>query len=245
MFHVITPLARFENVPKLIAILKLQNIQWHVITDDDNKKLLDFDGEPWIHHSVCPNHSVEFWARSNNSINWFLETQYIVDDDYYCVLNDDDGYEHNFFQKLQTEIEKHNPTDLIITSMKRGFQIPDNLPPVKQHPINTLVAAPENMVVCGVGVEQFFIKGKLLKQHRLPLTAYGDGELIVELVKQYKTLYLPHLFVLFNYLEPGRWDDKPVQQQPFITPKQVFKTNKKLSSTKKMPLRLQNYLKNK
>jgi hypothetical protein len=241
MFHVITPLARFENIHPLIAILKPHNIQWHVITDDDNKTPLYFD-EPWIHHYVCPNESIGFWARSNNSINWFLETQPIVDEDYYGVLNDDDGYENNFFQKLQTEIEENKPTDLIITSMKRGFHIPDNLPPVKQHPTTTLIATPENMVVCGVGVEQFFIKGKLLKQHRLPLTPYGDGELIVELVKQYETLYLPHLFVLFNYLEPGRWDKKPVELLP--PPCQTIKKNLK-TKQKKMPQRLQNYLKKK
>ena len=241
MFHVITPLARFENVKKLIVILEHQNIKWHVITDDDYQTPLHFD-EDWIHHCVCPNHSVEFWARSNNSINWFIETQDILDDDYYCVLNDDDGYEYDFFQKLQTEIEQHKDQDLIITSMKRGFQIPDNLPPVKQHPINTLVAAPENMVVCGVGVEQFFIKGKWLKQHRLPLTVYGDGEFIVELVKQYKTLYLPHLYVLFNYLEPGRWDKKQPVEQP---PQNIIKPKELSSNIKHMPPRLQNYLKKK
>lgn len=244
MFHVITPLARFENVPKLIAILKpQQNIQWHVITDDDNPTPVHF-AEPWIHHSVCPNHSVGFWARSNNSINWFLETQDIVDEDYYCVLNDDDGYENNFFQKLQKQIGQNKPSDLIITSMKRGLQIPDNLPPVKQHPTTTLIAAPENMVVCGVGVEQFFIKGKLLKQHRLPLTAYGDGELIVELIKQYETLYLPHLYVLFNYLEPGRWDKKPVEP-PQPPPPQTIKVIQKTTKQKQMPQRLQKYLKKK
>jgi len=244
MFHVLTPLARFGNIPQLIAILKPQNIQWHVITDDDNHTPVHFE-EPWIHHSVCPNQSIEFWARSNHSINWFIETQHIEDEEYYCVLNDDDGYETNFFQKLQTEIFQHENPDLIITSMKRGFQIPENLPPVKQHPTTTLIAAQENMAVCGVGVEQFFIKGKLLKQHRLPLTVYGDGELIMELVKQYPAIYLPHLFVLFNFLEPGRWQQKAPPSFATTKPIQVLPQGKPKPATKKMPMRLQKYFKRK
>lgn len=237
MFHVITPLARFKNMEDLIRILKPQKIKWHVITDDDNKTPFHWN-EPWIHHSICPNHSIDFWARCNNSINWFIESQEINDEEYYCILNDDDGYENNFFQKLQLEIEKvssHNNKypDLIITSMKRGHKIPDNLPPLKKHPIHTLIAKPQNMKVCSVGVEQFFIKGKLLKKHRLPLTPYGDGELIVELVKHYKPLYLPHLYVLFNFLEPGRWIQKKKM------PNMILQQSKPLT----MPSRLQKYLK--
>lgn len=209
MFHIITPMARYENIPKLIDILKTQGVIWHVITDDDNPTPIHFT-ETWIHHSVCPNKNVEFWARCNYSINWFIDDHILSPEDYYCVLNDDDGYEQDFFLHLKREIQQavhqNKDVDLVITSMKRGHHIPEGLPLVKQHPTNTLFAQPENMRVCGVGVEQFFLKGKFLKQHRLPLTPCGDGELITELVRLYPTLYLPNLFVLFNYLEPRRWD---------------------------------------
>jgi hypothetical protein len=62
------------------------------------------------------------------------------------------------------------------------------------------------MTVGNVGVEQFIVKGKILKNHRLPLTTCGDGELISLLVKLYDTLYLPEVYVWFNYFEPGRWN---------------------------------------
>lgn len=206
--NVITPLARFDNLKELTKNLKPHNVKWHIITDDDNDTPIEIT-EPWIHHYVCPNESVEFWARSNNSINWFIRTQDLHDEEYYCVLNDDDSYEDNFFLKLQEQIKEANeskkPCELVITSMKRGHNIPQDVPPVKRHPTYTLYAVPENMQVCGVGVEQFFIKGKLLRKHQLPLTPYGDGELIVELVSTYTPLYLPSLYVYFNYLEPGRW----------------------------------------
>jgi hypothetical protein len=210
MFNVITPLARYENIEKLKLNLVGQNIIWHIVTDDDRKEKINFT-ESWINHYVCPNNSVDFWARSNFSINWLLETQDIKDEEYYCILNDDDGYSENFFEELKTEInlskENNLPTDLVIVSMKRGDNIPPNLPPVKRHPTNTLFAREENIIVGGVGVEQFFMKGKHIKNHRLPLTVYGDGELISQLVKIYPTLYVPNLFVKFNFFEPGRWEN--------------------------------------
>ena len=208
MFNVITPLARYGNVPELINNLKHQKITWIVITDDDNDTPFEVS-ESFIEHYICPNKDVDFWARCNYSINWFIENQHIHDDEYYCILNDDDSYDDTFFESLRREVEKTNtkiyPNDLIITSMKRGHFIPDGLHPSRRHPPYTLYAVPEKMHPCGVGVEQFFIKGKHLKNHRLPLTVHGDGELITELVRNYKTLYLPDLYVLFNYLEPGRW----------------------------------------
>jgi hypothetical protein len=230
MFHVITPLVRFENMKTLIEMLRPQQVQWNVITDEDNPTHFPWK-EDWISHFICPNRSIEFWARCNYSINWFLENNQLEKEDYYCILNDDDGYEENFFHKLRVKVGSNNTPDLMITSMKRGYQVPPYLPLVKQHPTTTLMATPENMRVCSVGVEQFFIKGKHFQNHRLPLTPYGDGELIVELVQTYNTLYLPQLFVLFNYLEPGRW----------VTPNK--NTKHPPVSIKKMPLRLQKYIK--
>lgn len=212
MFHVITPMARYENIPKLIHILKEHNITWHVITDDDNDTPISFQ-EPWIHHYLCPNKNVRFWQRCNYSINWFIETHDFSPEDYYCILNDDDSYEKDFFKNLSNKIQEfasqeEDEIKLVIVSMKRGHHVPSGLPFVKQHPTNTLYAKPESMKACEVGAEQFFLKGNCWKQHRIPLDAYacGDGKLIEELVRRYKTFYVPDLYVLFNYLESGRWD---------------------------------------
>lgn len=245
MFNVITPMARYQNIEALIKILRPQKIQWHVITDEDNKTPVAFH-EPWIHHYICPNEGVDFWARSNYCINWFLNTFKLNDDEYYCVLNDDDGYERDFFRNLQNEINKqisgHHNADLIITSMKRGDNIPHDVAPNRQHGTNTLFGEPGSMKVGYVSVEQFFIKGKLLQHHRLPLTIAGDGELIVELVQTYETTYIPNLYVLFNYLEPGRW----ACYQPNL--KQKIKNQVKPNAvsspkpTKPIPTRLHKYL---
>lgn len=208
-FNIITPLSRFENIEQLISHLEPKDLIWHVITDDDSNFSHEFK-ESWIKHYRCPNKGNQFWERCNNSINWFIETSLIENDEYYGILNDDDGYEDLFFDKLKffisESIKNEKPNDLIICSMKRGHKIPSDAIPVRKHPIHTLYAHPNFMVVGGVGVEQFFIKGRLLKNHRIPVTTCGDGELISNLVNTYDALYLPEAYVLFNYFEPGRWN---------------------------------------
>ena len=54
MYHIITPLARYENLNKLITMLEPKNIQWHVITDNDSKFKLQFNRD-WIHYYICQN----------------------------------------------------------------------------------------------------------------------------------------------------------------------------------------------
>jgi hypothetical protein len=208
MFNIITPLARTENIDKLIGSLSTHTVKWHVITDEDSG--IKFEPvKEWITHSICPNNQERFWERCNFSINWWLDNTQINDDEYYCILNDDDSYEENFFKKLKESIEWSNSigsyNDLIICSMKRGNTTPDGVLPERRHGTHTLIAEPNNMTVGGVGVEQFFVKGKILKNHRLPLTVAGDGELISLLVRAYGAMYVPNIYVLFNYFEPGRW----------------------------------------
>jgi hypothetical protein len=205
-FNVITPLARYQNINNLIDNLKPNNVIWHVITDNDSHTNLQFS-EPWINHYVCPNTEIEFWARCNFSINWFIDNYEINDDDYYCILNDDDAYEDDFFNKLKSFMDESKENkDLYICSMLRGHNIPTDVVPIRRHPNTTLHAHPSHMKVGEVGVEQFFVKGHILKNHRLPLTTCGDGELITELVKTYDATYLPNFYVWFNYFEPGRWN---------------------------------------
>lgn len=204
MFNIITPLARYENFAKQKEHLKNKNIKWHIITDEGSNFKINTD-EDWINHYVCPNKGSQFWERCNNSINWFIENHIYNPEEFYGILNDDDGYEDNFFEKISNCIVNTN-TKLVICSMKRGDNTPIDAVPVRRHPTTTLVANPINMRVGGVGVEQFFIKGELLKKHKIPVTTCGDGELIGELVKTYNAFYIPDVFVLFNYFEPGRWN---------------------------------------
>lgn len=207
-FHVITPLARFGNVADLKAMLENQNVIWHVITDDDAKETVEFT-EPWIKHYVCPNQGMEFWKRCNNSINWFIETQEIMRDEMYCFMNDDDGYEPEFFAKMTAAVDQikaeNMPWEVIVCSMERGHRIPPDAIPERRHGTDKLIAHPTNMRIGRVGVEQIYISGRILLENRLPLEVVGDGMMICDIVRKYPTAYIPGISAWFNYLEPGRW----------------------------------------
>lgn len=204
-FHVITPLARFENIQKLIDMLEPQKIQWHVITDSTSEVKLEFDHD-WIHHYICPNEGTQFFERCNYSINWFLETQNIEQDDVYCILNDDDAYEPDFFDKLNRIFEEKNDADITICSMERGHNIPASAIGCRAHPTTKLWAAVENIRVGGVGIEQIALLGRLIQNTKIPLLNDGDGRYIVDMVLKYGARLVPEANVLFNYFELGRWN---------------------------------------
>jgi len=207
-YHVITPLARYENLNKLISTLENKNIQWHIITDDDSKFKLKFD-QNWIHYYTCPNKQNQFFERCNYAINWFLDNNNLIEEDMYCILNDDDSYEAEFFNKISNELKNNSIHDdyknVIICSMERGDNIPEDVEDIRKHPTYKLWATNDSMHVGGVGIEQIILKGKILKNYRIPLTSGGDGEFIINILNHHKCFMMPHINVWFNYFEPGRW----------------------------------------
>jgi len=208
MFNVITPLSRYENLKYLIDFLEPLGITWHVITDSDVKFKVSFD-QDWIKHYICPNKEVHFWERCNHAINWFLDLGVVQNNLMYCMLNDDDAYEPDFFKKIAkakeiAEQSKTN-TDVIICSMERGHKIPSTEVHPRMHPTTKLWAYPENMAIGSVGVEQIILSGEVISKYRLPLEPEGDGMFILEVLKHHPHIYVPQANVWFNYFEPERW----------------------------------------
>lgn len=205
MHNVITPLARFENFSLLVDMLKPLNITWHVIIDEGAEyPKLKYDC-PWLYFYVCPNKGVQFFERCNYAINWFIDTQEIKRNEMYCILNDDDGYEPDFFLKLNA-IENIVDTEVVIVSMERGHRIPSTAIGCRAHPPSKLWAVPQNLRVGAVGVEQIILKGEILSKFRIPLLNDGDGRFIVAVTSEYTPLFAPEINVWFNYFEPERWD---------------------------------------
>jgi hypothetical protein len=212
MYNLITSVGRLHNIATIKNHIEPFNVKWHVITDEDIGFSLNFT-EPWIKSYVCPNDQVEFWAKCHGALNWFIETQEINDDEMYCFMNDDDGYERNFFNKVTLSLRevkaKHGiDVDVLIVSMQRGNAIPIDAIAVRQHPIHTLFAGPQNMRIGHVGLEQIIIRGKLLKKYRLAMDVCGDGMFIIQVAQENPVAYAPHINALFNYFEPGRWNKK-------------------------------------
>ena len=215
-FRVVCPVARFDNIPKIKNVLRDQGVILHFVTDSDNPKSHEYTpDEPWVFHHICEQGDrTLFWDRSNNALNWFLDNITIEPNDIYCFLNDDDAYEPEYFNKLRTVIEWHPyEINVIVTSMMRGDDIPkDVIGTNRHHHTNTLVAHPMFMQPMKVGLEQIAVKGKIIimGKYRFPKYDCGDGIFITAITQQNHTMYLPEIFVWFNYFEPGRWSNSTV-----------------------------------
>lgn len=215
-FKIICPIARFENAPKIKNVLRKQNVELHFVSDSDNPKSSDsLADEPWVFHHICDQGDrTIFWDRSNNALNWYLDNQQIDPDSFYCFLNDDDAYEPEYFQKLRAIIENY-PYEIfvVITSMARGDNIPKSVIGTnREHHNNTLIAHPTYMQPGKVGLEQIAVKGKVISvgNYRFPRYDCGDGIFITMITQQTHTLYVPEVFVWFNYFEPERWINSKV-----------------------------------
>jgi len=199
-YHVLTPLHRIENAGKMLKMLEPQKVNWHVVMDVDEPFDLRFRRQ-WVHHYLCNTEGVEFWARCNFSLNFAMGLMDWRDNDRYCFLNDDDAVEPGFFDKVDTA-----DGEVVAVSMLRGNKTPDGVAAERAHGTNELVAAPENMKVGFVGVEQLIVSGRILRQCRLPIHICGDGQMIEYITQTNPVTYLPEAKVWFNYFEPGRWE---------------------------------------
>lgn len=210
--HVITPFSRVENKDKLIKHLAPFNIQWYPIIYNvqilKDIPFLDFNRK-WIHPVIVERSPHESIQHPYYKINRFLDTQTVKDLDYYSFLCDDDFYGEDFFDKIMRKKEglTNKPRlglFMTVVSMKRGLHTPKN--GIVKHHTNTLIAAKENMKVGKVGLEQLIIRGDILRNLRFLNYSAADG-LMAEMLEKYvpDVVYLSDVYVLFNYLEVGRW----------------------------------------
>lgn len=183
--HVVTPFSRWLNLPALKAMMAQQKVEWHLLLDDWMPRV-SFD-EPWIHVSyhraAPPGFFVGHWLY-----NMFLDDTNIVDSHHYNLITDDDFFEPGMFDKIRKV-----DSDIIITSMNRGR-------------IDVLPAAPGNMSIGRVGLEQLHARGSIMKQYRLNGFYESDGFLLEALWREQadKFTFVPEAQVYFNYLPPGK-----------------------------------------
>ena len=194
-YRVITPFSRFENLAQFSRMLHKHPVIWHPIFNDDLP--FGIHNVSWIDPMYAPAATPGF-NPGNWYINWFIIHARLLDDDRYLVLADDDFYEPRFFDKL----DEHEG-EVLICSMLRGQHQPPGGVPYGTSP---LVAAPKNLKIGGVGMEQLVISGRLLKNFRIGPETVSDGAAIINLSKEHKFEFVPEANVWFNYLEPGRWD---------------------------------------
>jgi len=199
--HVLTPLFRVYLVPTLVYYLEPMDIQWYPIMTPSEITTFDKD---WIH----PVHVNELPPKAQccQKFNAFLDLHEIIDDDYYAFMCDDNMYEPGFFDVIRQQSAK-----ILICALYRGDATPnDNV--VDKHPTNTLKATKLSHIIPGrIDYAQFIIKGSLFKTHPFdPYVGCSDGRYIRNLAREYPhdVTFLPNLYALFNYFQPGRYNKK-------------------------------------
>ena len=206
-YHLVTPFSRPENFKALSDHLRPLGITWHLLLDDPRKFELEL--EPWIreHHYQRPERDTMPWRFMVNRFARALDnnSDHLYDGDRFLLLSDDTFYEEGFFEKVDAL-----DGDVIIVSAKRGDQIPPGTTAERMHDTNTLVAVPENMVPCQVDSQQIVMSGHIFRRINLVHHHACDGFMIQQIVLDHDTVYAPDVFILFNYLESGRWNPPPL-----------------------------------
>jgi len=200
MITVVTPFQRKENIDLLAKVIK-GHANWVVLIDDHDLAPLFPD---WVTVKKMDKPP----KRANLSpSNWLFNefiSQGLEPETQYMILCDDDSVEEGFFEKIPD-------TDVVITSMKRGDNVKEN--PAFPSPVD-LIAKPENMKIGWVGGEQCIVKGKVLRNFRYGLNYVGDGVMVMRVVEEYTPVYLPDVYVLFNYFQDGRY--KSFRRKPLV-----------------------------
>ncbi len=201
--HVVTAFARFNLLDTLIQHYEPMGIIWHPTLFESELKG-DVFNKPWIQPFIIPGNAPKtgFINEGYRRKNAFIQGASISNEDYYVIFDDDDMVESGVFDTI-----RQMDDDVIFISMKRGYSIPIDAIDARRYPVNTLLATPENIVIGNVSGQQYICKGKIFKQLYLEETDHcADGRMAIWLKENFPIRYEPHLYALFNYFEPGRWD---------------------------------------
>jgi hypothetical protein len=199
--HIITAFYRVHLAQTLIHYLEPMGIEWYPVVAP--KEDIPFDKE-WIH----PIHVNELLHNEfpYRKINDFLDTQEVIDDDYYGFMSDDNMYEPGFFDIIKTQTAK-----IIICSLYRGDTIPNDDAISKYPPTILKPVTLKNIRIGHIDLAQYIIKGEIFKKNRFNIsTPVADGLYAVNLRINYQNdiVFLPDSYVFFNYFQIGRYTKK-------------------------------------
>ena len=196
--HILTPFWRTYLAPTLIHYLEPMGIEWYPVVAP--KEDIPFDRD-WIH----PIHVDELVPPTTcaRKINDFLDTQEVINDDYYGFMCDDNMYEPGFFDIIRQQTAK-----ILIVSAYRGDTIPPDRT-IARHSTSILrITSLKGIRIGQIDYCQYIIKGEIFKQNRFDIyNKVTDGAYAVHLRLTYPNdiVFLPDSYVFFNYFQPGRY----------------------------------------
>lgn len=215
---ILMPTTRFENLPQIKqiyeqAMVSLPGLQlrWRVllvesqVVPPEARELLR---EPWI--DVCvfdaPQRAWVWSTPFYYKINCALDS--VQPDEWVWAQEDDNLAPPGIFEVWSRAIVRGR--GVVVASCKRGQRQPGI-----KHATTTLVASPESMRPGHVDLGQYILRGDIAATYRYPDISCGDGILVQTLWQRIpqEFMFLPGTFVLFNALEPGRWDSDALQKE--------------------------------
>lgn len=196
--HVICPFMRQHLLATLIDYLEPMNIEWYPIVLEREKFEINIE---WIHQIII--NDLPEGGLGYKKVNYFIDTYPIVDEDYYCLMGDDDMYEQAFFDEI-----KKQTADIIYVSLSRGNAIPtyEGVTPHATYPL--IITKLEDVRRYNINFAQYIMKGKILKQMRFGYIENCEDGIFAEQLKEKfpnDYIFLPNLFVFSNYFEPERY----------------------------------------
>lgn len=208
-YHIVTPFSRWQNFKLLAAMLQKEGVaSWNLILGDneqyDSDLVSTVTNKEWlkIHYRKAVPPQLN---QGLHLVNEFMADYDFVDQDRYLFLPDDDWLEPGFFSKI-TDTE----SEVVVVSMKRGDVVPEG----SRNPCWNLIAGRDALRYGLTGFEQGIFRGSVLNNIRrrgFNLGMLNEDHLFTA-CHEHTAAFFPEVFILFNYLEPGRWKDAPICQ---------------------------------
>ena len=200
--HVIMPFYRKYLVQKLIDSFRPMNLIWHPICDEVDLQAFENNTLDWIKPVLCPplNLGVDQCYRKNND---FINTQEIIDEDFYGFLHDDDMYVPGFIDKIRLQTAK-----IIFYSMDRGDVCPNDDAPVKWPAVPIILSALSDVRVYNIDMCQMIVRGEILRQTQFGNSQHCDDGLYAESLKKRwpnDCIVMSEFGVRQNYFQKGRF----------------------------------------
>ena len=200
-FHIITPFSRPQHVEKLVAMFikaggARNDVLWYPVYHDPEHLKAIGHVRGWV-RPINAGALPTDWDLCYWKCNLALDAIGQKDGDYYAFLCDDDTYEPGFFDRMRAVCTQDvdipvPPCTMIVSERRYGGNEKDFG--------GVLTACPENMRVCHIGLEQFFVPGEIMRGLRFNNHCCADGGMAENQLAKRPCAYMPDLHVNWNLL---------------------------------------------
>lgn len=205
---VITPASRPQNWTRIKEALAWRQVDWVPIVLEEHRDHPAF-AEPWIHPYPVLSSDISV-NPCYDKINCYLDSPFIARSAWYHILCDDSLPGPGMYGSVKAI----DDADIVMIAALRG----QNQTPGEYGLAHTTYPLPAHSAYCETGLctlEQFCVKGEFFRKLRFAIDdGCADGIWASSLGRLWKSrmVFRNDIQVLFNALEPGRWEQPYLDQ---------------------------------